>query len=146
MRLPIGLVVLLHTVKHSISVAHHACMYHVTYHEVQEVHACFRTKHITSPFRIPINWVWEWHHSIFKPSCAFLSTGYALCYSIVCIGGLRQCGGQCWICSACWCAWRVSYDVGNWIVALTEHGRYDLFCMQKLWSAWAVQVCTCMAC
>ena len=35
--------------------------------------------------------------------------------------------------SAC-CAWRVSYVVGGCNVVATEHGRYGLSSMQKLWS------------
>ena len=29
---------------------------------------CFWTKHIVSPFRISISWVWKWYHNTFTPS------------------------------------------------------------------------------
>ena len=40
---------------------------------------------------------------------------------------------------ACRCAWEwVMLHVGGCNVVATEHGRCDLCCIQKLWSAWTV--------
>ena len=48
-------------------------------------------------------------------------------------------GSYCsWVCSACWCAWRVSCIVGCCNTIAAEHGRYGQSCIQKLWSAQAV--------
>ena len=38
-------------------------------------------------------------------------------------------------CVPCWCAWKVSYVVDGCNEIAAEYGRYDLPCMQKLWSA-----------
>ena len=79
---------------------------------------------------------WAWHHNTLHHPYTSCQLCLVLCYLCIYVAGLwKAVGWVVLVCSACWCAWRVSYVVGGCKLIATEHGRCCLSCM---WSSWAV--------
>ena len=76
---------------------------------------------------------WERHHNTFTASL-HLVLFCQLCFVVVSCMHRRVVEGSGEDSAACWCAWRVCYVVSECNVVPTEHGRYSLTCMHKLWA------------
>ena len=75
---------------------------------------------------------WERHCNTFTPSLHLVPLFVNCVHRRVVEGSWEGIVGC--VVHACWCAWRVCYVVGGCNVVATEHGRYSLSCMQKLWA------------